>query len=120
MSRPELRYATTADGTHIAYLVLGDGPVDLVYAFGYMSNIDADGDVPFHAAFRQRLASFARLILFDRRGTGLSDRSSLEDAGSLEAGMDDIRAVMDAVGSERALLFAVSDGGMVSVLFAAS
>jgi class 3 adenylate cyclase len=114
------RYAETADGTHIAYSVMGDGPIDLVYAFGYQSSIDADGEVPFHAAFRRRLASFSRLILFDRRGTGLSDRSSLEDAGALEAGMDDIRAVMDAVGSERALLFGVSDGGMVSMLFAAS
>src|SRR5436309_1534857 len=120
MSRPELRYATTADGTHIAYLVLGDGPVDLVYAFGYMSNIDADGDVPFHAAFRQRLASFSRLILFDRRGTGLSDREGLADANALEAGMDDIRAVLDAVGSERALLFGLTDGGMLTCLFAAS
>ena len=120
MSGPELRYATTADGTHIAYLVLGDGPVDLVYAFGYMSNIDADGDVPFHAAFRQRLASFSRLILFDRRGTGLSDREGLADANALEAGMDDIRAVMDAVGSERALLFGLRDGAMLTCLFAAS
>src|SRR4051794_31995616 len=94
MRRPEPRYATTTDGTHIAYLVLGDGPVDLVYSFGYMSNIDADGDVPFHAEFRQRLASFSRLILFDRRGTGLSDREGLTDAGAVEAGMDDIRAVM--------------------------
>jgi class 3 adenylate cyclase len=117
---PEPRYAKTSDATHIAYAVMGDGPIDLVYAFGYLSNIDADSEVPFHAAFRQRLASLSRLILFDRRGTGLSDRSGLEDAGALEAGMDDIRAVMDAVGSERALLFAVGDGGMVSVLFAAS
>lgn len=120
MESTEPRYTKAADGTHIAYSVMGAGPIDIVYAFGYLSNIDADGDVPFHAAFRSRLASFARLILFDRRGTGLSDRSGLEDAGALEAGMDDIRAVMDAVGSERALLFAVSDGGMVSVLFAAS
>jgi pimeloyl-ACP methyl ester carboxylesterase len=120
VERPEPRYATTADGTHIAYSVMGDGPIDLVYAFGYSSNIDADGEVPFHAAFRRKLASFARLILFDRRGTGLADRSGLDDARALEAGMDDIRAVMDAVGSERALLFAVGDGGMVSVLFAAS
>ena len=71
MDIPEPRYAKTSDDTHIAYLVMGDGPIDLVYAFGYMSNIDADADVPFHAAFRQRLASIARLILFDRRGTGL-------------------------------------------------
>jgi class 3 adenylate cyclase len=99
---------------------MGDGPVDLVYAFGYMSNIDADGDVPFHAAFRQRLASFSRLILFDRRGTGLSDREGLADANALEAGMDDIRAVMDAVGSERPLLFGLRDGAMLTCLFAAS
>jgi pimeloyl-ACP methyl ester carboxylesterase len=117
---PEPRYAKTADGTHVAYSVMGDGPIDLLYAFGYKSNIDADGEVPFHAAFRRKLSSVARLILFDRRGTGLSDRSGLEDANALEAGMDDIRAVMDAVGSERALLFAVQDGGMVAVLFAAS
>jgi class 3 adenylate cyclase len=116
----EPRYAEAADGTHIAYSVMGQGPIDVVYAFGYLSNIDADGEVPFHTAFRQRLASFARLILFDRRGTGLSDRTGLEDAGALEGGMDDIRAVMDAAGSQRALLFAVQDGGMVSVLFAAS
>jgi class 3 adenylate cyclase len=116
----EPRYTRTADGTHIAYSVMGTGPVDLVYAFGYLSNIDADGDVPFHAAFRRRLASFARLIVFDRRGTGLSDRSGMEDAGALEAGMDDIGAVMDAVGSERALLVGITDGALVSLLFAAS
>ena len=120
MSRPEPRFATTADGTHIAYLVMGDGPVDLVYAFGYMSNIDADGEVPFHAAFRQRLASFSRLILFDRRGSGLSDRDGLAEANALEAGMDDIRAVMDAAGSERALLFGLRDGATLSAVFAAS
>jgi class 3 adenylate cyclase len=116
----EPRYTRTADGTHIAYSVMGNGPVDLVYAFGYLSNIDADGDVPFHAAFRRRLASFARLIVFDRRGTGLSDRSGMEDARSLEAGMDDVGAVMDAVGSERALVVGITDGALVSLLFAAS
>jgi pimeloyl-ACP methyl ester carboxylesterase len=116
----EPRYTKAADGTYISYRVMGDGPIDVVYVFGYWSNIDADGDVLFHAAFRRRLASFARLILFDRRGTGLSDRSGLDDARALEAGMDDVRAVMDTVGSERALLVAVGDGGMVSTLFAAS
>lgn len=120
MERTEPRYTKAADGTHVAYSVMGEGPIDVVYAFGYHSSIDADGEVPFHAAFRRRLSSFARLILFDRRGTGLSDRSGLEDTNALEAGMDDIRAVMDVVGSERALLFAVSDGGLLSVLFAAS
>jgi class 3 adenylate cyclase/pimeloyl-ACP methyl ester carboxylesterase len=120
MEFPQPSYAQTADGTHIAYSVLGDGPIDLVYAFGYLSNIDADGEVPFHANFRRRLASFSRLIVFDRRGTGLSDRSMIGDAGSLEAGMDDIRAVMDAAKSERALLFGLRDGAMLSALFAAS
>src|SRR5437870_753035 len=70
MESSEPRYAKTIDGTHIAYAVMGDGPIDLVYAFGYLSNIDADAEVPFHAAFRRRLASFSRLIVFDRRGTG--------------------------------------------------
>lgn len=120
MEASEPRYAKTADGTHIAYALMGDGPIDLVYAFGYLSNIDADGDVPFHAEFRRRLASFSRLIVFDRRGTGLSDRSGLGEARSLEAGMDDIRAVMDAVRSERALLFGLRDGGLPCALFAAS
>src|SRR5215213_2643558 len=114
------RYAAAGDGTHIAYTAIGDGPIDLVYAFGYQSNIDADGEVPFHAAFRRKLASLGRLILFDRRGTGLSDRAGLEDARALEAGLDDIRAVMDAFGSERALIFGVGDGGLTPVLFAAS
>jgi pimeloyl-ACP methyl ester carboxylesterase len=120
MDSPEPRYAKTMDGAHVAYAVMGDGPIDLVYAFGYLSNIDADAEVPFHAAFRRRLASFSRLIVFDRRGTGLSDRSGIGDAGSLEAGVDDIRAVMDAAGSERALLFGLQDGGMLCALFAAS
>jgi len=114
------RYTRAADGTHIAYAVMGDGPVDLVYSFGYQSNIDADGDVPFHAAFRRRLAAFSRLILYDRRGTGLSDRSALRDAGALEAGMDDVRAVMDAVDSERALMYGSHDGAALAALFAAS
>ncbi len=120
MGTPQPAYAKTADGTHIAYLVMGDGPVDLVYAFGYQSCIDADGDVPFHAAFRERLASSFRLILFDRRGTGLSDRTGLEGPGALELGIDDMLAVMDAAGSERALLLGVSDGCLLLSLVAAS
>jgi class 3 adenylate cyclase/pimeloyl-ACP methyl ester carboxylesterase len=117
---PEPRYAKTADGTHIAYLVMGDGPVDLLYTFGYQSCIDADGEVPFHAAFRERLASGFRLILFDRRGTGLSDRTGLEGPGALELGMDDMLAVMDATSSERPLVFGVTDGCLLAALFAAS
>jgi class 3 adenylate cyclase len=120
MATPQPAYAKTPDGTHIAYLVMGDGPVDLVYAFGYQSCIDADGDVPFHAAFRERVASSFRLILFDRRGTGLSDRTGLEGPGALELGMDDMLAVMDATGTERPLVFGVSDGTLLASLFAAS
>ena len=117
---PQPGYAKTLDGTHIAYLVMGDGPVDLVYVFGYQSCIDADGQVPFHSAFRERLASAFRLILFDRRGTGLSDRTGLEGPGALELGIDDILAVMDQTGRERALLLGVGDGCLLSALFAAS
>src|SRR5204862_3017618 len=75
---------------------------------------------PFHVAFRQRLASSFRLILFDRRGTGLSDRTGLEGPGALELGMDDLRAVMDAAGSDRAVLLGVSNGSLLCALFAAS
>jgi pimeloyl-ACP methyl ester carboxylesterase len=107
-------------GPTFAYMVMGNGPIDFLYAFGYLSNIDADGDVPFRAAYRRRLASFSRLIVFDRRGTGLSDRSGSGDASALEAGVDDIRAVMDAVGSQRAVQFGLTDGGILSALFAAS
>jgi pimeloyl-ACP methyl ester carboxylesterase len=120
VATPQPAYAKTPDGTHIAYLVMGDGPVDLVYAFGYQSCIDADGDVPFHAAFRERLASSFRLILFDRRGTGLSDRTGLEGPGALELGMDDMLSVMDAAETERPLVFGVSDGTLLASLFAAS
>jgi class 3 adenylate cyclase len=120
VKRAEPRYTTTADGTHIAYATMGDGPVDLLYVFGYQSCIDADGDVPFHAAFRERLAASFRLILFDRRGTGLSDRTGLEGPGALELGMDDMVAVMDAAQSERAVLFGLSNGCLLSALFAAS
>src|SRR5438093_12489438 len=110
MEYPGPRYAKTVDGTHIAYAVMGDGPIDLVYAFGYLSHIDADAEVPFHAAFRRRLASLSRFIVFDRCGTGLSDRSGIGDARSLEVGMDDIRAVMDDAGSDRALPVGLKNG----------
>src|SRR4051812_12136154 len=99
---------------------MGDGPVDLLYVFGYQSCIDADGDVPFHAAFRERLSASFRLILFDRRGTGLSDRTGLGGPGALELGMEDILAVLDATGSERPLILGMKDGGLLSALFGAS
>ena len=116
----DVKYARAADGTHVAYAVFGTGPIDLVYSFGYLSNIDASAQWADQAALWQELSSFSRLIVFDRRGSGLSDRTSQQETSNLEAGMDDIRAVMDAAGSDRALLVGVQDGGMLCALFAAS
>ena len=119
MEIPETRYTTTADGVHIAYQVIGEGPVDMVFAFGEVSNLDQMWYLPELANFVRRLASFSRVIAFDLRGNGLSDRDPIGSA-SFEAGMDDIRAVMDDAGSERALQFGFQDGGMLCALFAAS
>jgi hypothetical protein len=93
---PETRYAKTADGVHIAYQVLGEGPADLVFVPGFVFNVEQVWEWPVVARFARRLASFARLILFDRRGTGLSGHIVPGEAHlTLEARMDDIRAVMD-------------------------
>ena len=116
-SPPETRYAKSGE-VSIAYQVVGGGPIDLVLVPGFVSHLDVDWDDPRHAHFLRRLASFSRLIRFDKRGTGLSDRpGGLPD---LETRMDDVRAVMEAVGSERAALFGYSEGGPMSVLFAAT
>jgi pimeloyl-ACP methyl ester carboxylesterase len=117
---PEVKYAKTADGGHIAYQVVGDGPVDLVFVMGWTSNIEAMWEEPDLARFLSRLASFSRLITFDKRGVGLSDRVSDQDFPTFETRMDDIRAVMDAAGSERAVIFGVSEGGPLSIFFAAT
>jgi class 3 adenylate cyclase len=117
---PETRYAKTVDGAHIAYQVVGEGPVDLVFVMGWTSNIEGMWEEPNLARFLSRLASFGRLIIFDKRGVGLSDRVSDRDFPTFETRMDDIRAVMDAVGSERAVVFGVSEGGPLSILFAAT
>jgi pimeloyl-ACP methyl ester carboxylesterase len=114
---PETRYARSGD-LRIAYQVVGSGPFDLVYVPGSVSNIDLYWEMPEWANFFSRLAAFSRLILFDKRGTGLSDRNA--GIASLEEGMDDVRAVMDAAGSERAALFNLSEGGPMSLQFAAS
>jgi class 3 adenylate cyclase len=115
-----IRYAKTVDGLHIAYEVVGDGPFDLVYVPGWFSNLECIWEMPDLGDFLRELAGFSRLIVFDPRGSGLSDRPSTSDSMALEVSMDDIRAVMDAAGSERAVLFGPDEGGARCVLFAAS
>ncbi|MBI1807806.1 MAG: alpha/beta fold hydrolase [Ignavibacteria bacterium] len=117
--RPQTKYAKSGN-VNIAYQVVGNGPVDLVYVMGWVSNLDYFWEEPSYARFLGRLASFSRLILFDKRGTGLSDRVQESELPTLEQRMDDVRAVMDAVGSARAVVFGVSEGGPMSALFAAT
>lgn len=117
MMKPITQY-TKSGRINIAYQVFGSGPVDIVYIPGWVSNIDLMWDCPELVYFFERLAKDSRVILFDKRGTGLSDR--VVDLSTLEERMDDIRAVMDAVNSEKAVLFGHSEGGSVSALFAAT
>jgi class 3 adenylate cyclase len=116
---PETRYAKSGD-VHLAYQVIGEGALDLVYVPGFASNIEEAWDEPHYRRFLERLASFSRLILFDKRGTGLSDPVPIADLPTLEQRMDDLRAVMDAAGSDRAAVLGHSEGGVMSVLFAAT
>jgi pimeloyl-ACP methyl ester carboxylesterase len=119
-SVPETRYAKGTGGYNIAYQVAGDSDVDLVFVPGFVSHVELSWEWPLLARFVQRLSSFSRLILFDKRGTGLSDRVPASEVPTHEERMDDVRAVMDAAGSERAAVFGVSEGGPMSVLFAAT
>jgi len=112
-----IRYAQSGD-VSIAYQVTGEGPFDLVLSPGFVTHLEADWDHPDHARFLERLGSFARLIRFDKRGTGLSGRHG--GIADLEARMDDVRTVMDAAGSERAAIFGYYDGGPMAMLFAAT
>ncbi|HYV13803.1 MAG TPA: alpha/beta fold hydrolase [Pyrinomonadaceae bacterium] len=116
---PETMYARSGD-VNIAYQVIGDAPLDLVFVMGWVSHLEYFWREPSFARFLLRLASFSRLILFDKRGTGLSDRVPINQLPTLEQRMDDVRAVMDAVGSERAALIGVSEGGPMCSLFAAT
>ncbi|HEX6716799.1 MAG TPA: alpha/beta fold hydrolase, partial [Pyrinomonadaceae bacterium] len=116
---PETMYARSGD-VNIAYQVIGDAPLDLVFVMGWVSHLEYFWREPNFARFLLRLASFSRLILFDKRGTGLSDRVPINQLPTLEQRMDDVRAVMDAVGSERAALCGVSEGGPMCSLFAAT
>jgi pimeloyl-ACP methyl ester carboxylesterase len=119
MHPPSTSYARSGD-VNIAYQVVGEGPIDLVYVPGWISNVELMWDEPSHAHVLERLSRFSRLILFDKRGTGLSDPVPLRELPPLETRMDDVRAVLDAVGSDRAALFGFSEGGLMSVLFAAT
>jgi pimeloyl-ACP methyl ester carboxylesterase/DNA-binding winged helix-turn-helix (wHTH) protein len=117
--QPETMYARSGE-VNIAYQVVGDAPLDLVFVMGWVSHMEYFWREPSFARFLMRLASFSRLILFDKRGTGLSDRVPINKLPTLEQRMDDVRAVMDAVGSERAALCGVSEGGPMCSLFAAT
>jgi pimeloyl-ACP methyl ester carboxylesterase len=117
---PETRYLLTADGVHIGYQVVGGGPVDLVYQSGWVSNVDLWWDMPGSGDFLRQLSRRGRLILFDRRGSGVSDRPSTVDALSLELAVDDTLAILDEIGSKRAILIGFEDGSVVNALLAAS
>ena len=115
--RPETWYARSGD-VNIAYQVVGEGRFTVALVPGFVSHVELRWRVPSYAASLRELASFSRLILFDKRGTGMSDR--VEGVPTLETRMDDLRAVMDAIGCERAALFGVSEGAPMALLFAAT
>jgi pimeloyl-ACP methyl ester carboxylesterase len=110
---PETRYAKSGD-VNIAYQVVGEGPFDLIHVPPFVSNLELQWEDPAERRYFERLASFCRLIMFDKRGTGLSDRVAV---ATLEERMDDLRAVMDAVGSQRAAVYGGSESGALSILF---
>jgi len=111
---PSTHYVKS-DDVHIAYQVIGEGSFDLLFVPGFVSNVDTIWQSPEQSAFFRRLASFSRLILFDKRGTGMSDRSS--QIFTLEQRMHDVQAILDAVGSKQAALFGISEGGPMSLLY---
>ena len=117
---PETRYAKTADGVHIAYQIVGAGPIDLLFVPGFWSNLTWNWQLASYAHFLRRLSSFCRLIVVDRRGSGLSDRLSPDDLPPLETLVEDLRIVLDAAGSDRASLFGVWSGGQTCSVFAAT
>jgi class 3 adenylate cyclase len=116
VSAPQVQYAANGD-VHIAYQVLGEGPLDLVFVAGAITNLEVLWEMSDYRRACERLASFSRLILFDKRGMGLSDRARV---GTLEERMDDMRVILDAVGSKNTVLMGVSEGGPMSILFAAT
>lgn len=117
MQRPETRYARCGD-IAVAYQVVGDGPIDLLYAQGWLSNVEYAWESPEYARFLTRLSRFARLIMFDKRGTGMSDRDV--DFPTLEQRTEDIKTVLDAVGSAQTAILGISEGGNMASFFAAT
>src|SRR5437773_3333590 len=115
--QPVTQYAKSGD-VHIAYQAFGDGPINLVMVPGFVSNVENYRDERNFARFLRRLASYARVVTFDKRGTGMSDR--VAELPGLDQRMDDLRAVMDAVGMEQAALLGISEGAPLSILFAAT
>jgi pimeloyl-ACP methyl ester carboxylesterase len=113
---PSTRYARSGN-VHVAYQIFGEGEIDLVFFPGFVSNIETYWDEPSFAHWLNKLASFARVVTFDKRGTGLSDR--VESLPTMDERMDDVRAVMDAAGSQKAAVFGLSEGGSLATLFAA-
>ncbi len=116
---PETKYVRSGD-VHIAYQVVGDGPIDIVYVPGWVSHVELCWEEPTYARFLNQIASFSQLIMFDKRGTGLSDRVPNDQLPTLEERTNDLLAVMDAVGSQKAALFGFSEGGNLSAYFAAT
>ena len=113
---PTTRYAKSGD-VHVAYQIFGEGPVNFVFVPGFISQIENYWDEPGFARWLRRLGSFARVVLFDKRGTGLSDR--LSELPGMDLRMDDVRAVMDAVEFDKAAVMGISEGGSLAALFAA-
>lgn len=118
--KPETRYARTTDGTHVAYQINGDGPIDIVVLRAWHSNLDHDWEDPVLAGVHRRLGAVGRVIRLDRRGSGLSDRFDPSDLPTVEARVDDMRAVLDAAASERAVLIGLAHGAGLCAVFAAT
>ena len=120
METPETLYSRSADGVHIAYQVLGDADLDIVLSLGFVSHLEHGWEDRSMARFLRRLASFSRLIVFDKRGTGMSDRVPDDRPALLEDRVSDIATLMDTVGSDRAAIVGLSETGAVALLFAAT
>ena len=120
MEVPPVRYAKTRDGVHIAYQVYGDGPLDMVLSTGLWWHLEFQWTEPSFVRFKERLSRVARVIEFDKRGTGLSDRVPVDRLPTLEERIDDITAVLDAVESTSAVLYGVNHGAPLMIMFAAT